>query len=265
MDLPNQSAEKLAQCISAVGSTGFEQAMYHWLTRVCEVDNVTMLAYFQDRGPEVFFSHALDKRVHERLDSDYVRGAYLLDPFHQLHVDRVPAGLYRLKDIAPDQFHRNEYYAAYYARTTLIDELAYFTRPTRGVTTTICLGRDATSGRRFSARDLENAQKIAPIVTALSNRNWSGLSSHGRYSAELIAQSLRNRLAGDKGVTLSPRQSEIAFLILQGHSSVSIGLTLGISPQTVKVIRKQLYKKCAISSQAELFSLLMPYLSGTFS
>ena len=63
-------------------------------------------------------------------------------------------------------------------------------------------------------------------------------------------------------VRLSKRQAEVALLILRGHSSVSIGLRLGISPQTVKVFRKQLYRKCRISSQAELFNLLLPLLGG---
>ncbi|RUY33154.1 LuxR family transcriptional regulator, partial [Mesorhizobium sp. M7A.F.Ca.US.001.04.1.1] len=62
------------------------------------------------------------------------------------------------------------------------------------------------------------------------------------------------------GVLLSKRQAEVALLILQGHSSPSIGLHLGISPQTVKVFRKQLYSKCKLSSQAELFALMMPIL-----
>jgi DNA-binding CsgD family transcriptional regulator len=59
---------------------------------------------------------------------------------------------------------------------------------------------------------------------------------------------------------LSPRQAEVAVLVLRGHSSVSIGLKLGISPLTVKVFRKQLYKRCSISSQAELFQLMLPLL-----
>jgi DNA-binding CsgD family transcriptional regulator len=42
---------------------------------------------------------------------------------------------------------------------------------------------------------------------------------------------------------------------------VSIGLRLGLSPQTVKVFRKQLYRRCAISSQAELFALMLPLLA----
>ena len=62
-------------------------------------------------------------------------------------------------------------------------------------------------------------------------------------------------------VPLAKRQAEVAFLVLQGHSSMSIGLRLGISTQTVKVFRKQLYKRCGVSSQAELFSLLLPVLT----
>jgi DNA-binding CsgD family transcriptional regulator len=54
----------------------------------------------------------------------------------------------------------------------------------------------------------------------------------------------------------------VALMILRGHSSMSIGLRLGVSAQTVKVFRKQLYARCGISSQAELFALMMPLLKG---
>jgi len=43
---------------------------------------------------------------------------------------------------------------------------------------------------------------------------------------------------------------------------VSIGLRLGVSAQTVKVFRKQLYARCELSSQAELFALMLPLLAG---
>ncbi|MFN3575403.1 MAG: helix-turn-helix transcriptional regulator, partial [Tabrizicola sp.] len=60
----------------------------------------------------------------------------------------------------------------------------------------------------------------------------------------------------------TPRQVEVALLILQGHSTASIALQLQISPQTVKVFRRQLYARCGLSSQAELFGLLMPLLGA---
>ncbi|WP_236545153.1 helix-turn-helix transcriptional regulator [Tropicimonas marinistellae] len=220
-----------------------------------------MLAYFQTRRPEILFTQSRMPQVHEKIETDYISGAYLLDPFHELHVARVAEGLYRLREFAPDQFQRNEYYASYYRRTTLIDEVAYVAYPADGVSVQICLGRDSSSGRVFSPRDLEVAQRLSAIACGLIRKQWAGLSSSGDYTDAALVRRLRDELVVRNGISLSQRQSEVALLILRGHSSVSIGLRLGISPQTVKVFRKQLYRKCGISSQAELFSLVMPLLS----
>ena len=54
----------------------------------------------------------------------------------------------------------------------------------------------------------------------------------------------------------------MALYILRGHSSLSIGLNLDVSPETIKVFRRQLYARCGISSQAELFALLMPMFAS---
>lgn len=260
--LPNLSENFLGRTIAALNTDAFESIFFQWLSRCFEIDNTTMLAYFQNRAPELLFSHAREKRVHEKIESDYLTGAYLLDPFHDLHIERAPAGLYRMRDIAPDQFTRNEYYSVYYRRTTLIDEVAYVGYPSDGVSVHVCLGRDAGSGRVFSSRDMERAEQIAPIACALAERHWSGLRSTGDLRDSAVSDGLQKRMAQDHGISLTGRQSEIALLILKGHSSASIAMRLGISPQTVKVFRKQLYRKCEISSQAELFSLMMPLLSS---
>ncbi|OSQ44610.1 helix-turn-helix transcriptional regulator [Thalassospira alkalitolerans] len=260
-ELPNSAEVHLGKAIAALNDETFETLFYHWLSRSIEVDNTTMLAYFQQHRPRILFAHAYERRVHARLDSDYVSGAYLLDPFHALHVEKAPEDLYQLRDIAPDQFQRNEYFAAYYQQTTLIDEIAFVGYPADGVSVHICLGRDAVSGRRFSARDIATARRLAPIACGLIRQRWSDLRSSGDYSEQALAERLIESLLTTHGIKLSPRQAEIALLILRGHSSVSIGLRLEISSQTVKVFRKQLYRKCSISSQAELFSLIMPILS----
>nr|WP_228518461.1 MULTISPECIES: LuxR C-terminal-related transcriptional regulator [unclassified Gluconobacter] len=62
------------------------------------------------------------------------------------------------------------------------------------------------------------------------------------------------------GVVLTARQSQTALLIVRGHSSSSIARLMGVSVQTVKVFRKQIHMRCSISSQAELFAMMMPIL-----
>jgi len=98
------------------------------------------------------------------------------------------------------------------------------------------------------------------VVAALAKAQWRDIGAGVEQVEDtpaLLAGAARER----HGIALSPRQAEVALLILRGHSSVSIGLRLGLSPQTVKVFRKQLYRRCAISSQAELFALMLPLLA----
>lgn len=250
----------LSRAILAIEKDSFGQALFDWLQEACSFDNFAIVAYVQGQDPQILFTHARNTKVFERINSDYVNGAYLLDPFYALHKNNAPEGLYRLADIAPDQFQRNEYFKSYYAKTTATDELAFFTSPAPGVSITVCIGRDATTAKRFSTKEQVSARQIAPVVNALVQKNWSSLGPSFEEAPEDVASQLRGRLLSERGIALSPRQSEIALLILQGHSSISIGLTLGISPQTVKVIRKQLYRKCRISSQGELYHELAPFL-----
>ena len=191
----------------------------------------------------------------------YLAGAYLLDPFYEVHRRGDPAGLYRIWDIAPDQFPRNRYFIEYYRRTTIVDEIGFVSWPTPGVSLHLCLGRDARSGTRFSPKQLSAAQRIAPIVDALVCAHWKDLRFEQDSDQEGVTQRIIRLVAKNRNIKLTNRQAEVAFLVLQGHSSMSIGLRLGISAQTVKVFRKQLYKMCEISSQAELFSLLLPILT----
>jgi DNA-binding CsgD family transcriptional regulator len=54
---------------------------------------------------------------------------------------------------------------------------------------------------------------------------------------------------------LSPREAQIAELMLAGCSSEAIALRLDISRHTVKDHRKRIFRKLGIGSLAELFAL----------
>lgn len=259
--LPNSAEGQLGQVIRRMGAAGFESALQDWFRRLVAQDNLIVLAYHDAGPPQVLFRHSDLPQVFAQLDATYLAGAYLLDPFHDLHVSRVPAGAYRLRDVAPDAFHRSRYFIEYYQQTTLLDEITFVVYPVEDVSLNICLGRDAASGMPFSAREVEVCQRIAPIVTALAEAHWQGLRG-GAGGAGDVAGQLVRAVEAAHGIRLSPRQAEVALLILRGHSTVSIGLRLGVSGQTVKVFRKQLYARCGISSQAELFALMLPLLAG---
>lgn len=260
--MTNQSEELLAKTITYQGDSRFSGALSDWLDTVVPFDNITVLAYFSARPPDLLFAKANHESVHSNFERVYMAGAYLLDPFHDLHVSKVPKGVYRLNDIAPDQFQRNRYFRDYYNSTSLTDELAFVGYPTNGASVHVCLGRDSSSNTRFSARHISAAKKISPVVEALIERHWADLEDTEASDETDVELRLIQALRSEHDVWLSPRQAEVGLMILRGHSSVSIGLKLGISPETVKVFRKQLYRKCSISSQAELFTMILPLLGG---
>ncbi|MBC2836731.1 helix-turn-helix transcriptional regulator [Paragemmobacter straminiformis] len=257
-----QRDEALAAVIRAQGGAGFTPALLVWLAAVAAPDSVVGLAFGADGPPRVLFRQARATQVFARLEAGYLAGAYLLDPFHALHLRQAGAGAYRLCDVAPDAFSRSRYHEEYYRDTTLLDEIVLLARPQAGMTLMLCLGRDATSGTGFDAADWAACRAAAPVAAALAERQWGGLQPGGSASDVVTALIAAAR---QRDIGLSRRQAEVALMILRGHSTASIALGLGVSAQTVKVFRRQLYMRCAISSQAELFALMLPMLANRIS
>ncbi len=256
---PSLGGEPLAEAIRRIGQPGFEAALWAMFEALCAPDNLIILAYRTAGPPVVLYCLTGAAPVFAQLEATYLAGAYRLDPFYDLHLRAVPAGAYRLSDIAPDAFQRSRYFLDYYHQTGLIDEITFIAYPAGGASLNICIGRDSTSARGFSAQDIGACQRIAPVIAALAEAQWAELaraSGPAEDTAAFLAEKAKARL----GIHLSPRQAEVALLILRGHSTVSIGLRLGLSPQTIKVFRRQLYARCRISSQAELFGLMLPLM-----
>ncbi len=252
----------IAEAIHALDGTGFEDALWQAFKCLCLPDNLAILIYRKTGAAEILHTRAEQSQVFAELRNTYTAGAYVLDPYHELHLQNAAEGVYRLRDIAPDAFNRSRYFVEYYDQTTLIDELAFVIYPVEGISLNICLGRDRYSGRLFSARQIKACQRIAPIITALARRHWSGLKTRPGPADDIAGQLVRAAFKA-YAVSLSARQAEVALLILKGHSSASAALRLGLSPLTIKVFRRQLYSKCSISSQAQLFAMMLPLLKGS--
>ncbi|UYG04582.1 LuxR C-terminal-related transcriptional regulator [Halomonas sp. LR3S48] len=223
-------------------------------------DNLIIIAYHGEQRPAVLYREYTDPVVYLPMDSQYLGGAYLLDPFYREHLKGNVVGVRRLMEVAPDHFRRTHYYNNYYKQTTLLDEVAVFASISDAITLTACFGRDRSSGKPFGKREIEALRRNEMILSALMETHWRHYRPEGDAGTTPapLGKRLRDALEQEHGIRLSPRQAEVALFILRGHSSLSIGLHLNVSAQTVKVFRRQLYAKCNISSQAELFALLMP-------
>ena len=253
----------LAAMVDSVGGKRFAQSLASAASACLDYDNLIILAYSGTETPRELYRQYVDPFCYAQIDETYLSSHYVLDPFYAAHLNRVPRGLYRLEDVSPDKFKSTTYFLEYYKKTTLLDEIALFAYSQTGWTITACFGRDQVSGRRFERRQLTDFARLAPVLAALMERHWADyappVEAQEAAPADMV-DALAAKLFSQKGVELTPRQVEVGLLILQGHSSKSIALMLGISWQTVKVFRKQLYARCRISSQGELFALLLPLI-----
>jgi DNA-binding CsgD family transcriptional regulator len=250
--------EELANAIMALATPELPQYFSRLVKCLAAFDNLIIIAYHGEHRPAVLYREYTDPVVYLPMDSQYLGGAYLLDPFYREHLRGGVQGIRRLMDVAPDHFRRTHYYKNYYKQTTLLDEVAVFANITENVTLTACLGRDCSSGKPFNKRELLALRQNELTLVALLKTHWQNYRFHGDNEPTPLVERLREALEQESGIRLSPRQAEVALFILRGHSSLSISLHLDVSLQTVKVFRRQLYAKSNISSQAELFAMLMP-------
>lgn len=249
----------LAQAIVKVNSNNFPHVLSAFVKELIAFDNLIIIAYCGEQNPIVLYREYTDPIVYQHMDTEYVTGAYLLDPFYLEHLKGIQVGLWRLLDVAPDRFKRTDYYKVYYQQTTLQDEVAIFAGIGPVMTLTACFGKDRSSGTSFTKKGLKTLKEYENVLTALIKVHWRDFKPDREMNLDLppLHERLRDAFEKESGIALSPRQAEVAMYILRGHSSLSISLNLGISPETVKVFRRQLYAKCNISSQAELFANMM--------
>lgn len=192
---------------------------------------------------------------------EYEAGAYLLDPFFHACQRRIEPGVYTLRSIAPDRFFRSEYFRTYYGKTEITDEVGLFAHfPDHG-SVVVSLSK-SKANRRFSKRQIHDLETVEPLVRSAVLRHWReapASPAKGHPAGVPLVSRFQSAPTLPGKTVLTERESEVVGFVLQGHSSESIGLNLGISPNTVKVHRKNIHAKLGISSQAQLFSMFFGF------
>lgn len=249
----------LAELVDSIGSDEFCLRLADALESATGYNSTLILAFPANGRPCLVYSDLLEAD-HPPITGSYFDGAYLLDPFYT-HYREGHTGVFRLADIAPEDFFKSEYYRTFYSDTRLEDETSLLLQPTPDIHIQLSLGlRDITNKpRRTKIQRLETS---FPMIEALARQHWTKDvpraavlgpgDAHGEFGTTLDAAFSR---FGTEYLT--SRECEIVHLILKGYSSKSIAQLLGISVDTVKVHRKRFHAKLDVSSQAELFSLFL--------
>ena len=248
--------EALAASIDMIGAPNFLVTVLNFLRSTAPFIDTLVVMLDQDRPPEHLYDNIRIEKRAEIIDQ-YLNGAYLLDPFYEAYLNKTGSRVLHLKDVAPDRFRQGEYYKHYYNLTRLRDELALFVELDDGRHLFYSIGRQINE-KRFTKRQIGDFRRVLPIFASLNRRHFSSPPHHQRQNtSEASPDRLRFAMETFGKDQLTPREQEVAALILKGHSSKSIANQIAISPGTVKIHRKNLYRRLGIASQSELFATFL--------
>ena len=265
--LARESAD-ISAMIGLIGTQDFGQALDRMLRSVTSFDLSVAFAYPYDARPIVLHD-GYTAKVSARALSAYLGGAYLLDPFYVACSAGQPAGLWRMRELAPDRFFQSDFSSSAEVHPcvsmesgVLVEEVGFVIPLDGGLQATYSLMR-GRGGEPFSEAELERLRVYEPIVREAVRSNWR---QHGRSFApppseegDNVMEAAFDSLCSDR---LTKQQRNIVRLILRGHSNLSIGKVMNIAEGTVRIHRKNIYRRLGISSQGALFRIFIDHLNG---
>lgn len=256
MALDRSAADLLGKAIAEAGSEDGPRSALSFIAALLPFTS-TLTTVVRPNGQPILLHDDIPPERRELVVGSYLRGAYLLDPFHGF-VCRTPGTrVLRLKDIQPDHFRKTEFFRTYYAHTRLADEVGIIVERRDDSHIFVSLGLGHGTGT-FSKRGHERLVFFLPVIAGLLLRNWDAVSS-GDGGIAGTAQTgshlaLDEILEVNEFACLTTREREVVRFMLLGHSSKSVARCLDIAVGTVKNHRKNIYRKLAIRSQSALFA-----------
>lgn len=254
----------IADMLGALERESFAPVLLRSVTRLIHVDFLMVFAY-RGAGRPIALGDTLPEPQREVVINAYCNAPYVLDPFFQKVAAGAQSGCYRLRDIAPDRFRQSEYFRTHYSLTGIREEVGFYF-PLGDATGVLSLARWEASPA-LGRTDMDLLEALAPAISGLAARHWANVSApaslvrpRGRDSAPMSSPHVNAALTEFGAKQLSERERQIVSLILQGHSTGSVAHLLDISAGTVKVHRKNIYRKLGLSTQAELFAAFLSFV-----
>jgi DNA-binding CsgD family transcriptional regulator len=268
---PPSWAEGLARAIDCVDHSDCPRHLVAAIGALADFDLALCVVHQLGAQPTLIYDTFRDKTARLGL-ANYLENTYVLNPVYAAHRNGLRQGVYRIGELAPDAYLNSEHYRAFKVKRMASEEIGYVTENWPSGMEELVLAIDLPEGR-LGEISLSRAASLGgfddcaigilrgqmPVIGSVFRLFLR--QSLAQTPAPMQVTSVEDLLDRFGTVRLSPREREVAQLILKGHSGTSIAARLGISETTVKSHRQNLYAKLGIGSQFELFSEFLKSLS----
>lgn len=240
---------RLDRLTMAIGEDSFGEVLADTARAIGDAEHVMIFAFSPRQPPRAVVSvGAVPRAIADR----YAESLYLLDPNYPevrsyrsntAHWFTFDGGGYG--DTLREKFLLDGGISDVGAFVVCEDSVSYYVLLLR------------TGGRVFAAAQHWLFRQVGELIAASVRKHFSYMHALRGQNQFLMSRVLADSPAF-AGIT--PRERLVCIGILTGHTSESIALNLSISINSVLTYRKRLYEKLEISSQNELFVLVIAAL-----
>jgi len=249
----NPSAGDVTSAVLAIGRSDFPNVLIDTLRRQAEVGHCMVFALSRAGAADCLLD-AGNIPIGGDLGAAYAGQFHESDPNRDALFEGEGGAPIMLPAFAP-RMYGARYRKIFFQDSGIVDKCA--TAIWTGDTCFyVNFYRIAAQGR-FGAAQRERLGAIAPAIAASVARHFQ-TSAPDQSLAALFAT--RPPLAA-----LTPREQEVCRRILSGSSSEAISQALGISLHSTLTYRKRAYERLGISSQSELFAIVLRLLTPSLN
>lgn len=268
--LSRVGAEHLERLGRALGTPTFYQALLRVITSVLPGEFESITVYSRQAQPRLlhFAATSQEARDHDvaAIESLYNSAFFRFDPFFRYWREVCTPGVVPLYDIA-DLMSRDELYMTSYmpAMHMKDDVVMFLSIPGDRA---IALGRERSW--RYESEEVARLKLLYPLLSGLNEAHLRdvnpdpGANTQPQAESKAPAPPPLDFSAAVDGFTASgftPREREILGCILAGFSNDFIADRLEIGVGTVRNHRKRLYAKLDVTSEREIFTMFIGYLT----
>lgn len=194
--------------------------------------------------------------------NSYLESLYLLDPVYDHFLRGTLPACALLHDICPDDFFESDYFLKYWSSVNMVSEFSINALYDDDTMLHLPLSRTAGS-RPFSQDDMDMLRAVSPVVMTTMRRFWEASRAgfeRDQTNADSFHAHLRFVMDNFGCSLLTAREMDIMQLTMRGYSDKLSARELDITPGTVRNHKKSIFSKLQVSSQGQVFGLLLDAL-----
>lgn len=246
----------LGELIAGIGTPRFGAAAFALVRQAIDADHIVANCASETDMAMLFTEGLLSQRIARALSQRYLERYHLLDKSVATFWE-IGTGAPIALRFDPGRNASPAYNMFFFERGGLCDKISLIS--TRQGRMVFCNVYRLNASGKFSERDLREAQDLALPLTAAM---W--LHVERRAAPGAAPETDSARLDGERAralASLSPRELQVCQRLLAGASNEAVALDLAISVNSVRTLRKRVYKKLQVNSVADLFSRYLTILS----